>query len=88
LVISGRLKDKLNEFIETHPPPSCPVCNCGTVLISDKIFELREYDIDSNNASRSIEAVFPLVVFICSKCGYVHLISAASLGLKKEESIR
>nr|WP_302696080.1 hypothetical protein [uncultured Romboutsia sp.] len=71
-----KLIDILNKKWGNRP---CNMCGTGNWLVSDKVFELREF----NNGDLIIGAgpITPLVTITCSECGNTILINPIAIGI-------
>jgi len=70
------IEKKLSKFLDTK----CDKCLEGDWLISDSIFELREFS--GGGLVIGGEAhVFPVLPIICKNCGKTHFFNAVILGL-------
>lgn len=64
----------------------CPVCENTELILTDRIFELREYFGGNLQLSGNV-SVIPVVSVMCEKCGNVILLNAVKLGLAKSDRI-
>ena len=67
------LKDKLSVYLKKN----CQFCDKNSWILSDTLFELREFSgggISINSSS----SVIPLIVIICKTCGNMIFINAVS----------
>lgn len=71
-----KLINILNEKWGNKP---CNMCGTGNWLVSDKVFELREF----NNGDLIIGGgpITPLVTITCSECGNTILINPIAIGV-------
>lgn len=71
-----KLINILNEKWGNRP---CNMCGNGNWLVSDKVFELREF----NNGDLIIGGgpITPLVTITCSECGNTILINPIAIGV-------
>ena len=71
-----KLINILNEKWGNRP---CNMCGTGNWLVSDKVFELREF----NNGDLIIGggSITPLVTITCSECGNTILINPIAIGI-------
>lgn len=71
-----KLINILNEKWGNRP---CNMCGTGNWLVSDKVFELREF----NNGDLIIGGgpITPLVTITCSECGNTILINPIAIGV-------
>lgn len=60
--------------------PACSFCNNKDWLISDTLFELREYNKGAMILDKG-QQIFPLIALICRSCGQTHLFNALVLGV-------
>ena len=60
----------------------CPMCGVGSWIVSDKVFELREF----NNGDLVVGGcpIIPIVTVTCSNCGNTVLINPLALGVLSE----
>jgi hypothetical protein len=76
------LLSKIQEL--TGGPHKCSVCGSRSWVVSDRIFELREFQgggiVLGGDAS-----VIPVVAMACSQCGNTVLVNALALGLLTPE---
>ncbi|RPJ59321.1 MAG: hypothetical protein EHM12_07045 [Dehalococcoidia bacterium] len=59
---------------------TCPVCKNTELVLTDKIFELREFS-GGNLRLRGKSSVIPVISILCEKCGHIILLNAVKLGL-------
>ena len=68
--------DKLIKFINGKwQGRACPMCGIGKWVVTDKIFELREYN-DGNLVVGKNCSVVPVVPIICENCGNTIFVNA------------
>jgi hypothetical protein len=65
----------------------CPVCESTELILTDRIFELREY-FGGNLQLRGNVSVIPVVSVMCEKCGYLILLNAVKSGLVKSDKTK
>ncbi len=67
---------------------ACPMCGTGNWNVSDKVFELREYQ-DGNMVIGNVPIV-PIIPVTCDNCGNAVMVNAIIAGAisndKKEEN--
>ena len=61
----------------------CPLCGEGVWNVTDKIFELREFN-DGNFVLGPNSAITPVIPVTCSNCGNTVFVNALIAGLLKE----
>lgn len=62
---------------------SCPLCGGREWSVTDKFFELREFQ-DGNIIIGGNSAITPVIPVTCKNCGNTVLINAITTGLLKE----
>ncbi|MFA5015018.1 MAG: hypothetical protein WC549_05705 [Actinomycetota bacterium] len=70
------VSDKLS-FLKKSP---CFICKSNNWIISDKIFEIREFLGGALQVSGDT-SILPLISVTCSKCGNVIFFNALTLGV-------
>lgn len=63
---------------------TCPMCHAGNWNVSNKVFELREFNNGDLVIGGPSNAITPVVPVICSNCGNTIFINVLSTGLLKE----
>lgn len=73
-------RTRIMEFMRTRLPqkPPCQLCGRNEWLISDTIWELREFHFGSLVAGGPL---FPAVALTCNHCGHTLFISAIVTGV-------
>ena len=78
-----KAQQKLAGFVN-HP------CSCsgGNWILSDTIFELREFNSGDLVIGGSSSSIFPVIAISCGNCGNTHFFNAILLGLveKKDDA--
>lgn len=82
--LSTKQKELLEEKLRSQPYLVCPICNQGHISVSDRLFELREFE-GGNLIIGGGSSLIPLVVMTCQNCGHVFFLSAIALGILKNE---
>ena len=78
--------EEIIEFINTHwTNQSCPMCGNKTWNITDKIFELREFNNGDLVVGGPDASVVPVIPIICDNCGNTVLINVVTTHLLKKE---
>ena len=78
--------EEIIEFIHSHwKNQTCPMCGGRTWNVSDKVFELREFNDGNFVLGGPNSSIVPLIAVTCDKCGNTVLINALSTGLVKKE---
>jgi hypothetical protein len=57
----------------------CDVCQVGDYAISDRIFEMREYN--GRNFVLGAGTIMPIVIATCQNCGAIRYVNAIQIGL-------
>ena len=76
-------REKLNELITKIKPDKCELCGNTEWELTDKVFQLYEFDYNGLLASG---AAIPVIPVTCKKCGNTHLINAITAGIVKEKA--
>lgn len=63
----------------------CPMCGARSWTVSDKMFELREFNDGNLVIGGPNASIIPIVPVTCSNCGNTVMINALSTGLLKKE---
>lgn len=78
--------EEIIEFIHSHwSNQICPMCGGRAWNVSDKIFELREFNDGNFVLGGPNSSIVPLIPVTCNKCGNTIFINALSTGLVKKE---
>lgn len=73
--------EKLNQLWGTAK--TCSVCRGNHWTISDRIYEMREFESGGLVLGRG--TVYPVIVATCAKCGNTKLFNAVGLGVLTPE---
>lgn len=74
-------QELINHINDKWINKTCPYCGGVDWTVSEKIFELREF----NNGSLNIGGIVtPVIPVVCNKCGNTVLINMIITGLLKE----
>ena len=63
---------------------TCPMCGSRTWNVTDKVFELREFNDGNLVLGGPGGSVYPVIPVTCGNCGNTIFVSALSTGLIKE----
>lgn len=72
------LKAKLDEVVK--PQTKCPLCDSASWHITDRIFELREFQ-GGGIVIGPDQIVLPVIPVSCGGCGYTRFLNAIRLGV-------
>ncbi|MBQ0797090.1 hypothetical protein [Zhongshania sp.] len=64
---------------------SCPMCGTGNWNVSDKVFELREFN-GGNMVIGGNSPIIPIVPVTCDNCGNVVMVNGIVAGAVSHES--
>ena len=62
----------------------CPMCHSSSWNLSDKIFELREFNNGSLVLGGPSSAITPVIPVTCTNCGNTIFVNALTAGFLKE----
>ena len=62
----------------------CPMCNGRRWTVSDKVFELREFNDGNIVVGGPNSSVTPIIPIVCEYCGNTLFINALTTGLLRE----
>ena len=62
----------------------CPLCGAGNWSVTDKVFELREFNDGNFVLGGPNGAITPVIPVTCANCGNTVFINALVTGLLKE----
>jgi rubrerythrin len=82
--LSNKQKELLKEKLDKQTRFVCPVCGQGHIAVSDRLFELREFE-GGNLIVGGGSSLIPLIVLTCQNCGHVFFLNAIALGILKNE---
>ena len=71
---------KIIKYLEQYNPdgPKCYLCGNNDWNVGDKILEIKEYHgINAISAGIAV----PVIMMVCSKCGWMNYLSAMVVGL-------
>lgn len=71
--------DRLNAYKDKRQP--CPICGGTQWIISDTIFEIREFNMGNMVIGGANSAIIPMIPISCANCGYMRFLSAIKLGI-------
>lgn len=64
---------------------TCPYCHCTEWNVSDKAFELREFNNGNMYLGGPNAAITPVVTVTCNNCGNTVLINALITGILEDK---
>lgn len=78
-------KSKTEAYIKRIKPLPCPLCGKTTWSVSDRIFQISEYETDESLASKlennAESRCMPVIALVCENCGHTHLINAMAANI-------
>ena len=70
---------KLNACKDKRQP--CPICGGTQWIISDTIFEIKEFNMGNMVIGGVNSAIMPMIPISCASCGHTRFLSAIKLGI-------
>lgn len=79
-------RDKLNIALGKINPPACPLCQGHNWTLSDRLFQLIEYDKEKTTSGQG-RRIYPVLAMTCTNCGNTYFINAIKAGVMDPEKI-
>jgi hypothetical protein len=74
------IENKIGSLISNQ----CLICSASPILVSDRIFELREFERGDFNFG-SQNSILPVISITCPTCGHTYFFNAVILGIVASE---
>lgn len=81
--ITSKQQEKLEAFLNKQKIGTC-ACGSDHFTFVDSVYELREFS-GGNLVVGGDNSILPVVIFVCSKCGEMKMLSAIMLGVVDNE---